>query len=168
MLSGPTKLRHFFILAPCGPILEQGISLKDIQAYFESPSGAEYFAKKCDVVELSPGGILYAPFGHVVIHFAMARITDTELEEGQDKDSKHVKESRAATMKAESKLDPGYLWVWNPLAVASAAALHEPVWRAIRSWNTMYLQKNTEVRVWAERLAVVEAFGKRVGDAGST
>lgn len=71
-------------------------------------------------------------------------------------------------MKAEAKLDPGFICVWNPLAVDAAASLPEPTWRAVHSWNMVYLQKNTVVRVWAERLAVIGQFGKSADAVAST
>lgn len=38
-----------------------------------------FFDKKCDVVELAPGGLLWSPYGYLVLHFAMARVSASEV-----------------------------------------------------------------------------------------
>lgn len=159
MVEPDAGVRQFFVLVPCEAVLMEGISMRDVASFFDSPSGGKLFGKQCLVYELSHNSLLWVPYGYNVVAFAMERTADDDDNNQEEKKEKNSKK------KVAKQLGNAFFWVWTPFATQLATCLSERTWRAIYAWNQEYLMKNQEVRIWSERLVVVQGRAKVVEES---
>lgn len=139
------NIRQYFALVPSEPVLGEGISLRDLAAFFETPIGGKLFEDKVKVYEMGASCLLFAPYGYIVLAFATERKDDEEQESQQDKRQRLImKTSRSKAKCAEH----AYFWVWTPFAKSGATNMTE--------------------RTWSERRSVAQAFAKDVEAARPT
>lgn len=147
---------HLLVM-PVDSVLAKGISLPDLPAFLETPSGGQCFSEQAKLVHLPPAGWAWIPYGWVPIPLSLGGSEPTEIVEANSSDTK-------AKKKESDMSDNGYLWHLTVWSQHLRSAMSENVWAAVRAWNEEYLNKKRHLRAWTSR---AELFDRFVNEATS-
>jgi hypothetical protein len=130
-------LEVYMIMPPVTAAIEQGISVKDMQAFLETGSGQTLFTKEGIIVKLpaGPDAVMWVPYGYVAVPIAFV---DPQADEKQQK---------------EHSNKVAFLWCWTPFVPCMATRIDDQTltWTAIVAWNRDHMAKNSTQTIWADR-----------------
>jgi hypothetical protein len=134
------------------PLLESGVTPKDLASFLETPSGTTY-EHESTVVHVEQGQVLYLPFGWFMAPFAFddKAILKKALELDSSKPSK-------------GKLAPertcADFWCVPLFSKEWASEVDANVWTSIGAFNKVHLDKKVGDRLWTARQACFDKFLK--------
>lgn len=162
-LSFETPLQVHLLLIPAVDVLLQGVSLKDVRTYLDTPSGASMFSEKAKLIRMVHGELVWIPYGYMTIPIASFPESATDK---KDTDSEPMKASSSDAGSVKNLADGiAYVWTWTPFVVKSAMGLEDTAWQAISGWNREYCEQHVAQRLWSERGKVLGHFVQEVQKA---
>lgn len=142
-------------LIPVEPILRSGISLEDLPAHLESPSGNEFFRKSATVMKVSAQAVVWIPYGQIALPLVIDRMP------GEGSDASGSSGAQAAAEVPSDKMF-GVFTVLQVASIVGACSLHKPTWTAISGLNSSTFQKNAARSSWISRIALASMFDQEV------
>ena len=160
------------LLIPVGGVVKQGISLKDVQSFFETPVGLKYVSEQCQLVRLPPGCLAWIPYGMVAVPVVVEHEAAEDKDDQKEKADK--KEELVKTPTTPKKKKPGaseelplaFFWVWSPLVKEWACRVDEQAWAALLTENKEAFTKNQARISWSTREKYFSKFVAEVKKDG--
>jgi hypothetical protein len=145
------------LIVPVEGVVKQGIALKDLPSFLETPSGSTYAADSAIVLKLPPGAVAFVPFGFLDVPL-VAEVDEKEKDQENDQEKEKDHEKAKDKQKIATENAIATLWVWSPLVKTWAADVDPQAWAAIVSWNRDYMAKHATTKIWNDREKVFSKF----------
>ena len=148
-LITPTCCKHLrgspctLIAVPAEHLLNVGIGLPDLAAFFGTPSGVDVFMKRARYFDLRPGMAAWLPYGWLCWPFTRDR----------------SEEAAQASESAANEISAPSVFLHLPLFNCDLAkGMPDAVRQAVMSWNREHLAKQGLNKAFAARKEAFEAF----------